>query len=505
MQRSLPCPWSAYLMVLGAAGVLYGVSCAPGALWQDSGLIQYRVWHNDIEGFLGLAISHPLYYIVAIGTNVLPIGTFGHRVNLVSAIAGAVAIANLYLLMRLWLGRNFPAVIAAMTLAVSHTFWRHASIAETYTFWTALFLGELIVLLQYGRTKRIGYLYALGLLNGLALAVHMLAVIPALCYAVLLTVLLGKRAMRWKEVALVVLFWVVGALPYECLIVREMIQSGDILGTLASAAFGERWQNHVLNTRLSWPIVRENVSFLLLNFPTPNVLLFFAGAFALCKMKALAVLRYLIAALLVLFFVFAFRYTVSDRYAFFIPFYVVASVIVGLGAHRVQERVRHKGLLVLIVGFSLFPMAAYAMAPGLATRTHLVLSRRGDVPYRDDYKHFLQPWKTGYRGAERFAREVLETVPADAVIYADTTTVAPLLYAQEVQRQRPDVWIITGLIRSAGAPQYGKDAFEQLIDRRPVYVTSRRPGYCPSFVLGQYDLTESGLLWRVIGPTVPAG
>jgi len=268
MQRSLPCPWSAYLMVLGAAGVLYGVSCAPGALWQDSGLIQYRVWHNDIEGFLGLAISHPLYYIVAIGTNVLPIGTFGHRVNLVSAIAGAVAIANLYLLMRLWLGRNFPAVIAAMTLAVSHTFWRHASIAETYTFWTALFLGELIVLLQYGRTKRIGYLYALGLLNGLALAVHMLAVIPALCYAVLLTVLLGKRAMRWKEVALVVLFWVVGALPYECLIVREMIQSGDILGTLASAAFGERWQNHVLNTRLSWPIVRENVSFLLLNFPT---------------------------------------------------------------------------------------------------------------------------------------------------------------------------------------------------------------------------------------------
>jgi len=169
------------LPALCCALALYIVSCAPGALWQDSGLIQYRIWHNDIEGFLGLAISHPLFYILAISAKYIPLGEFAHRINLVSAIAGAVAIANIFLLVRLWLGRNLPAVVAAVTLAVSHTFWRHASIIETYTLWTALFITELIMLLQYTKTRRVRYLYWLGLLSGLSIAVHMLASIPLIC------------------------------------------------------------------------------------------------------------------------------------------------------------------------------------------------------------------------------------------------------------------------------------------------------------------------------------
>jgi hypothetical protein len=120
-----------YAAVLCVALALYIVSCAPGVLWQDSGLIQYRILHNDIEGFLGLAISHPLFYIIAIGAKYIPLGEFAHRINLVSSIAAAVAVANMFLLVRLWLGRNFPAVVAALTLALSHTFWRHGSIIET--------------------------------------------------------------------------------------------------------------------------------------------------------------------------------------------------------------------------------------------------------------------------------------------------------------------------------------------------------------------------------------
>jgi hypothetical protein len=81
-----------YVVVLAAAGALYIATGAPGTLWQDSGMIQYRVWHNDIEGKLGLALAHPLFYILAIGAKYIPLGEFAHRVNLVSACAGAVAI-----------------------------------------------------------------------------------------------------------------------------------------------------------------------------------------------------------------------------------------------------------------------------------------------------------------------------------------------------------------------------------------------------------------------------
>ena len=159
-----------YIAVFLAAAALYVATCAPGAVWQDSGVIQYRVWHNDIEGRMGLALSHPLFYIIAIGAKYILPGEFGHRINLVTAIISAVAVANLFLLLRLWLKNVLPALVGALTLGLSHTFWWHAAIPETYNLTAALLMCELIVLLQYAKTERVGYLYLLGLINGLAIA-----------------------------------------------------------------------------------------------------------------------------------------------------------------------------------------------------------------------------------------------------------------------------------------------------------------------------------------------
>jgi len=488
-----------YLAVFCVAGTLYAVSCAPGALWQDSGLIQLRVWHNDVEGFLGLAISHPLFYLVAIPSKLIPFGSFAHRVNLVSALAAAVAVANLYLLVRLWVGKEVPALVAAATLALSHTFWQHASIAETYTLWTALFLGELVVLLQYSRTGRVRCLCALGLLNGLAVAVHMLAVIPLACYAILLVVMVLKGRLRLSDVGVVVLLWIVGALPYEFLIVRRMLQSGEVLATLASAAFGDRWQSDVLNTAVSWRIVKENVLLVALNFPTPNVLLPVIGGFALWRMRSVSAFRGILAALLALFFLFAFRYTVADRYAFFIPFYAVVCVLTGAGVHCVCRHLSHPAVAAGIVGAALLPVAVYAVAPTIARRVNFAIGTRADLADRDDYRYFLRPWKTGEDGPARFARKALDAVGPDAVIYADTTTVAPLLLVQEVEGRRPDVKIVTGIVSSRGAPPYDADSFKQLLESRPTYVTSNQPGYAPRFVLGGYDLRRTGPLWQVVG------
>ena len=496
MQRPSPVSIK-YLGAFCAAGALYAVSCAPGALWQDSGLIQYRVWHNDIEGFLGLAISHPLYYIVAIGAKLVPLGEVAHRVNLVSALAAAVAVANLYLLVRLWLGADFPAILAAVTLAVSHTFWQHASIAETYTLWTALFLAELIMLLQYTRTARVHYLYLLGLLNGLAIAVHMLASIAFVCYAAFIVILLARKTIRAKDVALIAGLWVLGAMPYEYLIIKHIVHSGDVVGTLASAAFADRWRGNVLNTSLSWRIVRENALFLALNFPTPNALLFFAGGCALYRTAHSRAFRNVLVALLVLFFVFASRYTVSDRYAFFIPFYSITAILIGLGAHEVRTRVQSKAVAYVIASCSLLPIIAYVAAPTVAERINLRIGTRGDLAYRNDYAFFLEPWKTGDTGAERFATEALSGAEPNAIILADTTTVGPLLYVQEVKNLRPDVKIVTGIARSRGAPPYDLPSLEQLAGTQPTYVTSKQRGYCPPFVLDKCELIETGVLWRV--------
>ncbi|MCX5647194.1 MAG: DUF2723 domain-containing protein [Phycisphaerae bacterium] len=494
-----------YGVVLLAAATLYGISSAPGAVWQDSGLIQYRVWHNDIEGSEGLAISHPLYHLLAIGAKYIPFGEFGRRVNLVSAVAAAIAVANLYLLMRLWLGRDFPAVIGAVTLALSHTFWWHASIAETYTLWAALFLGEMVVLLEYTRSKRVGYLYLLGLLNGLAIAVHMLAAIPLACYLVFLIVLSARRSIRAKDLTIITALWVLGALPYEYLVLKNMIHSGDVLGTLASAAFGNRWRADVLNTSLSWKLIQEDLLFIMLNFPTPNALLFPVGLYGLHRIGRTSGFRRVIVALLVLFFVFAARYTVADRFAFFLPFHCVVAVVIGLGAYEfVGWGLPHRALFggasptLLVVALAVLPVAVYALMPTMAQRLPLSIGTRQDIPYRNDYEYFLRPWRTGYTGAERFAREALTTAEPDAILCADSTTVAPLLYVQEVKELRPDVKIVAGIARSRGAPQVDEQTIAQLLGEHPVYVVSRRSGYCPAFILAKYELAQAGVLWRVV-------
>jgi len=90
-------------------------------------------------------------------------------------------------------------------------------------------------------------------------------------------------------------------------------------------------------------------------------------------------------------------------------------------------------------------------------------------------------------------------LPEDgAVIYADITTVGPLLYLQEVKGKRPDVKIVSGTVNSKDAPKFDERTIGQLLEARPVYIVSPRPGYCPQFVLDDYDLIRAGILWQVI-------
>lgn len=491
-----------YVTVLGLTALFYGLGCAPGLLWQDSGLIQYRVLNRDMVGPFGLALAHPLFYVLALGAQAVPLGAYAFRVNLVTALAAAFTLANVYVFMRLWVKSALPALVAVLSLGLSHTFWRHASIAETYTLWTALFTGELIMLLQYSQTRRKCFLYGLALLNGLALAVHMLACIPLACYAFSLTVLCRRRLLGIRDVSMCILLWMLGALPYGILVFQHALASRDLVGTLASALFGNHWQADVLNTRLSLKIVKENLMFLALNFPTPNIMLWGVGCWVLAKQQVGRGLSIILLTLMLLYLVFAFRYTVPDRYAFFIPFYCLVAILMGRGVAQMQTLSQRRILSYVVLALALLPAPVYALAPSVAHRLDIELGTRGDVPFRDDAAYFLQPWKRGEQGPERFATEALAQVTPAAVIYADTTTAGPLLMTQQTQGLRADVKIISPMASSPGAPILNKASVARLLQDRAIYVTSTRPGNCPDFLLENYQMYRLGLLWRVSSPLV---
>ncbi|TFG48041.1 MAG: DUF2723 domain-containing protein, partial [Candidatus Brocadiia bacterium] len=381
-----------YIIVFLAAGLLYTVSCAPTILWQDSGLFVYRILHNDIEGKLGIALSHPLYILVGMAVKYIPLGELAYRVNLISAAAGALAIANLFLLVYLCIGKILPALISAISLGLSWTFWQHTAIAEAYTLCAAQTFTELIVLILFIRTRQNRYLYLLGLLNGLTIANHLWGVFGFLCYTIFLAILLVRKQIKVKQFLLIVLLWILGASPYEYLVIKNIVLTGDIVGTINSALFGTMWHNTVLNVSVTPKIILENIIFILLNFPTPNLVLFFAGLWAVYKKCQSRAMANILTAMLILHFVFAFRYTVPDRYAFFLPFYCLTAIFIGFGADLFFERFKNKTFIYLVIIFSLLPLPTCFFAPAVGKKLSPPLAQRRQRPYRDEYVYFLQPW-----------------------------------------------------------------------------------------------------------------
>jgi len=487
-----------YIAVLVIAGVIYGVTCAPTVLWQDSGLLVYRILNHDIQGNLGIALAHPLYIIIGFITRLIPFGDPAYKINLISVVFGALTIANLYLLLRLLKVALCPALVGAASLALAWTFWQNAVIAEVYTLYTAILFLELVILLQFINTGKTAYLYLLGFLNGLSIANHLWGVFPLACYVVFMFVLLFHRRIVLKHLGIFILCWAAGAAPYEYLIIKNIIISGDVAGTLSSAVFGNGWCHSVLNASISGKIMLENCVFILLNFPTPNIILFFVGLWACWKTIPQKPLKYIIFALMVLFFIFAFRYKVPDRHAFFIPFYCIAAVFFSMGASYIFQRFKNKTLVVAVIIFSLFPIPAYFLTPAVARQYYKPLAMRRQRPYRDEYTYWLQPWKTGYDGAEKFAREALESVEADAVLYAYTTDVHCLFYIQQVYNVRPDVKIVSDHDCGPNAPVFNSETIDDLLREFPVYVSSKKQSYCPDFVRKNYDFVKKGILWQVV-------
>ncbi|MBN1803943.1 MAG: DUF2723 domain-containing protein [Sedimentisphaerales bacterium] len=477
-----------YIAVFIMAGGLYVATCAPGPLWQDSGMYQYRIWHNDIEGNLGLALSHPLYHLIGIGVKQIPCGEFAYKINLISAVAAAFTIANLFLLTRIWLGKPLPALITAASLAFSHTFWRHAVIAETYTLYTALFSFELLMLLQYFKKREMPYLYLLGLFNGLAIANHMFAIIAFACYLVLCIILIRRKHLHPRHCKIIILMWVIGAAPYGYLIVKNIIQSNSFRATMGSAFFGNKWLGDVINIGLSWKLIKENFLLMVYNCPSPNILLFFIGIYGLTKVPRGFGYAKILLSLLILYFIFAYRYTVPDRYAFFIPFYCLSAIIVGVGFDLLITKFKYGILYWIFLLSALLPVPIYSVAPYIAQELKFNLSTRANIPYRNDYIWFLQPWKFGYHGTERFAEEVFGKLGPGAVVYADNTMVYPLLYMQQVNEKRPDLIIISEYAGSKAVPTLIDKSIEQWLSEGNVYAVSPTPEY-------KYKGTE--IVWKI--------
>lgn len=102
-----------------------------------------------------MAIAHPtgypFYLLLGKLFSLLPWRDVAGRVNLLSAVAGAAAVALTFLVARQLTRRRWTALLAAVALAVSPVFWSQAVVAEVYTLNAAFVSGLLLAALRWAR------------------------------------------------------------------------------------------------------------------------------------------------------------------------------------------------------------------------------------------------------------------------------------------------------------------------------------------------------------------
>lgn len=141
--------WMIAACCLLLALALYLQTLAPSVatLFDDSlefPLVAYR-----------LAIAHPtgypLYTLLGKLFTLGPWHNVAWAVNLLSAVAGALTVALVYLITRQLTRRRLPALLGALALAVSPVFWSQSVIAEVYTLNSTFVAALLWLVLRWAR------------------------------------------------------------------------------------------------------------------------------------------------------------------------------------------------------------------------------------------------------------------------------------------------------------------------------------------------------------------
>lgn len=264
--------------------------------------------------------------------------------------------------------------------------------------------------------------------------------------------------------------------------------------------FGEAFASKVLSLRISGTLLLRSATYLALDFPTPLVLLALVGISRAGRLRSGPVGAALIA-LLVVHLLWAVRYDVPDQYSFFIPSVVIIAIWIGIGADAVLGRWSRR-MPVVLLGLALVPPAVYAPLPWAARAAGVSLGVRREVPYRDSYQFYLWPWKTGYRGPERFAKEIQQSLPRNAVLIGDYASHRPLHYLIATGHWRSDlvIWPPHRPRGVTGPTWPEEDQIREELQAGRVYVVSPRPLYCPRWLVENYEFEPAGVVFRVVGP-----
>lgn len=441
---------------------VYLKTLAPTVSFGDSG--------DYISAAYVLGICHPpgypLYLICAKLFSWLPIGSdIAYRINLMSAVFAAFAVSLLYLLiLRIqqwfnseeisWRGNrsiaipdwilHFVAVIGALSFAFSSSFWSQAVVAEVHTMLAVFSAGIILCVLAYIKFGEHRYLYTASFLWGLGFGVHQTPILflPAI---LLLFGVKGKlkKVVELKTIlsitALAFFGWAVHlylplvAVRYPARNWDNPQQWVDFVKLVTRADYNKfRWYRPL---GLAWEQTGTAVFTLINNQFT--IFFYWLGIIGLWRMIKrdwkVAGFLFLIALFIWIFFSAVTNFPmvhnlyIDLREAFFIPAYLLYAIWIAFGIRWIftviNSWIKKERTIVYYVSI---------VCIGLLLPAIILIT------------HYHEQNKSEYYLAEDLGKAILDTMTPNAIYFAsDDPFIFPVQYLQIVEKQRPDVVVIS--------------------------------------------------------------
>lgn len=438
---------------------LYARTLVPGLLPGDGGEFQTlaeTLGHAHTTGYeVYMLLAHAF-------TRLVPWGDIAYRVNLFSAVCGALTVGLVYLAGRVLSGSRWAGLLGALALAISATFWSQAIIAEVYTAGSVFTAAILLLVLLWYTTRRGHFLFAAGMLGGLAIGVHNTNSLFAPAIALLLLICWRDLGRTWKPArrggaALLGVglglalfagaFLVIDAHTTPTSSVQSIYQPSisrwdgqpqeldTLTGRFAFLVGARQWRSAMFSGDPSVP--RRNgesyMAFLPRDFAP--VLLGLAGLGLAALFARRWRLGVFFSAALLVHTVYTLNYAIGDIYVFYVSLYVYLCVLMAQGAAVLLGLA---GRLPGWLGRAAVPalallLMALAAAPVLPQRAAAL--QAGAI--RFDFMNLMS--NRELQGWHALIAENVRQLPPDALVLTDWGQLYPSYYAAVVEQGRGDL------------------------------------------------------------------
>jgi len=445
-----------YAALVGlVAFVVYLHTLAPTVMWYDMGEF------TTASHVLGIAhnTGYPLYILLGKLFTFLPVGDIAYRVNLMSAVFASLTVAVIFLIIQELTRNRVAALIGALTVAFSSTFWANANWAESYplnAFSMALITW---LLLRWRTTGGVWHLYLAVLAFGLSIGNHRLIVL--LTPGILLFLWAARRDLNIGHWVRFAFLFLLGLSVYLYLPIRGSQEPA--LSWAQPANLDTYWSMFLTGGSRGeyWSFTFLDRLDILAVFPLHEVTAFGLILAAIGLVSALRRDRLFAAYSLLLCALIGFvvlTYRIHNVFNYFIPAYLMIGIWIGYGVEAILSFVTRRGGIGALRFSMVRPGLRWSLAAVVLASLPLILFARS-LPVVDRSEDY---------SAYDFARTTLERVKPNSTIVTDSWTASPLWYVQLVEGYRRDVFVSPVF----AVPGEDVNAFiaGEFEEGRPVYV-----------------------------------